>query len=274
MKLVSIISPVLNGEKYLEQCINSVLNQSYKNIEHIFIDGGSTDNTLRILKDFNDKYPERVKYCTSIDDSGSEAANKAIISSHGDIIGFLGADDYYSFDAIDKVVDIFDSLADVNFLYGSCHYIKGEKIVKTIIAREPKKDELINGRFYVYGPSMFLRRKLFDEIGYFATSKDYAPASDLDLLIRISRRYKMYYTTDVLSNWRIRPWLLNGKSWERTCKVLKSSYIITKDYEGKCTWSARAYFLTCAIDFLRPILQPIYSLIDKYIIRDYRIVAR
>lgn len=275
MKLVSVISPVLNGDKYLKECINSVLNQSYTNTEHIFADGGSTDKTLSILKDFNAKYPERVKYYSVIGSSGSESANNAILASSGDIIGLLGSDDSYTSNAIQDIVDLFsnDYFDDVYFLYGSCNYIKDGKIEKTVIAREPKKNELINGRFYVYGPSMFFRRELFDKIGYFSTNESYAPACDLDLLIRISGRY-MHYTTKVLSNWRMRPWLLNGKSWERTLKVLKSSYIITRDYGGKCTWSARAYFLSRLIEFFRPILQPVYNLLDRYVTKGNRIVVR
>jgi glycosyltransferase involved in cell wall biosynthesis len=276
VKLVSVISPVLNGDEYIEECILSVLNQSYQNTEHIFADGGSTDNTLSILKDFNNRYPSRVKYFSTNGSSGSQSANDAIIASKGDIIGFLGADDSYTPNAIQNVVDLFSHVyfEDVYFIYGSCNYIKDNKIVKIVIAREPKEDELITGRFYIYGPSMFYRRELFEEIGYFDTNPRYAAAGDLDLLIRISKQYDMHYTTNVLSNWRIRPWLLNGKSWERTLKVLKSSYFITSDYGGKCTWSARMYFLACAIEFLRPILQPAYNLIDRYITNDNRLIAR
>jgi hypothetical protein len=230
---------------------------------------------LQLLEYFHKVYPERIKYYSEIDSSGGEAANKAILKSKGDIIGLLGSDDSYTQGAIKNVVDLFsnDYFDDVYFLYGSCNYIKDGRIEKTVIAREPKKNELINGRFYVYGPSMFFRRELFDKIGYFSANEGYAPASDLDLLIRISKQYDMHYTTKVLSNWRIRSWLLSGKSWERTLKVLKSSYIITRDYGGKCTWSARAYFLSRLIEFFRPISQPVYNIFDRYVNRGNRIVV-
>ena len=67
--LVSIITPVLNGAKYLDQCIASVLNQTYTHIENIFIDGGSTDGTIQILADYRQKYPERIIIVSLPDES-------------------------------------------------------------------------------------------------------------------------------------------------------------------------------------------------------------
>jgi hypothetical protein len=200
-----------------------------------------------------------------LDRNGFVAVIRARPIAYGQIIGFLGSDDTYSVDVIQTVVDSFRE--DVYFLFGSCNYIKNGKLLKTVMARKPKKDELINGRFWVYGPAMFLRRELLDEIGLFTTSDDYALASDIDFLIRVSKKYNMDYTTKVLGNFRTRPWLLNGKSWERSRMVLKATYKVTKDYGGKCTWTFMVYSLSLSIDFLRPILQPLYTLIDKELMR-------
>jgi glycosyltransferase involved in cell wall biosynthesis len=261
--LVSVITPVLNGEEHLEECIVSVLKQTYPYIEHIFADGGSSDRTLPLLEYFHQLYPDRIRYYSEPDSSGGEAANRTILKAKGEIIGFLGADDTYPVDAIQTAVDLFED--KVYFLFGSCNHMKNGKIFRTILARQPKKDELINGRFYLYGPAMFCRRELFDKIGLFSTSERYAAASDIDFLIRVSKKYHLYHTTKVLANFRTRIWLLNGKSWERSKAVLKAVYNITRDYGGKLTWSARVYSIACMIDFFRPILQPLYTLVDKYL---------
>ena len=99
--LVSIVTIVYNGEKHLEQTIQSVLNQTYSNIEYIIIDGGSKDNTINIIE----KYSDRLAYWISEKDNGiSDAFNKGIAKSTGEIVGLINADDWYDFDAIKHVV--------------------------------------------------------------------------------------------------------------------------------------------------------------------------
>ena len=98
---ISIITVVLNGEKTLERTIKSVINQSYKNFEHIVIDGGSTDGTIKILK----KYSKKISYWKSEKDKGIyDAMNKGIKKSKGNIIGILNSDDYYLKNAL-KIVN-------------------------------------------------------------------------------------------------------------------------------------------------------------------------
>ena len=88
--LISIVTVVYNGEKYLEDSIKSVLNQSYKNIEYIIIDGGSTDGTLGIIR----KYEKYISYWVSEPDKGqSDALNKGFKKSTGSILAWLNADD-------------------------------------------------------------------------------------------------------------------------------------------------------------------------------------
>lgn len=100
--LISIITVVYNGEKYLEETIRSVINQTYDNIEYIIIDGGSTDGTLDIIK----KYEDKIDYWVSENDKGIyDAWNKALRVAKGEWISFVGADDFLYPDAIQKYVD-------------------------------------------------------------------------------------------------------------------------------------------------------------------------
>ena len=103
--LVSIITVVRNARKTIEQTINSVLSQTYKNIEYIIIDGASTDGTQEVIK----KYENQLTYSVSEVDQGLyDAMNKGIQHARGDIIGIINSDDWYECNAIQKVVDVFE----------------------------------------------------------------------------------------------------------------------------------------------------------------------
>ena len=105
--LVSIITPVLNGARFLETCIRSVLEQSYPYIEHIFVDGGSTDCTLQILADYQIKYPDRVRLISKPGTGAGDAWNEGLRMAKGQIFGWLGADDMSEPGAIQTVVEFF-----------------------------------------------------------------------------------------------------------------------------------------------------------------------
>lgn len=102
--LISIITVVYNGEKYLEQTIQSVINQTYKNIEYIVIDGGSTDGTLDIIK----KYEEHISYWVSESDKGLyDAMNKGIGVAKGELIGMINSDDWYELEAVEIMAEAY-----------------------------------------------------------------------------------------------------------------------------------------------------------------------
>lgn len=102
--LVSIITVVYNSEKYLEQTIKSVINQTYNNIEYIIIDGGSTDNTLDIIKENENN----ISYWVSEQDEGLyDAMNKGICIAKGDLIGMINGDDWYEKYAVETMVNAY-----------------------------------------------------------------------------------------------------------------------------------------------------------------------
>lgn len=102
--LISIITVVYNGSKTLEQTIQSVINQSYKNIEYIIIDGGSTDGTIDIIK----KHEKDISHWTSEPDQGLyDAMNKGIALAKGELIGMINSDDWYELDAVKIIVDAY-----------------------------------------------------------------------------------------------------------------------------------------------------------------------
>ena len=113
--LVSIIMPVYNGEKFIVSAINSIISQSYSNIELIVIDGSSTDETLNILKGFE----KHIKLLVSENDNGIyQAINKGLQKATGEILCWLNSDDVYFPEAIKNVVKAFNTFKHIEWITG------------------------------------------------------------------------------------------------------------------------------------------------------------
>lgn len=133
MKKVSVIVPMHNSEKYIEECIKSILNQTYKNIEIIVIDDNSTDKSMEILKSFSDT---RLKILQSSQNLGAaNARNKGIDEAKGEYICFIDSDDYWVLDKIEKQVKFLEE-NDYIFIYADYAYLRTNGT--THIAHVPK----------------------------------------------------------------------------------------------------------------------------------------
>ena len=190
--LVSVVTVVLNGEKYLEQTIQSVLSQSYDNIEYIIIDGQSNDKTLEIIK----KHESKIDYWLSEKDGGIYyAMNKGIAHANGDIIGILNADDFYSPDTILNVVNAFlKTNADV--FHGDIILLDNDKKTRM----QPDIHKMMQ-QPSVFHPTCFVKKQVYSKIGGFNT--DYKISADYDFLLRcIKSNFKFEYIPQVLTYFR------------------------------------------------------------------------
>ncbi|MBE9869283.1 glycosyltransferase [Campylobacter concisus] len=121
---ISIITVVFNGEKYLEQTIKSIVNQTYKNFEYIIIDGGSTDGTIDIIK----KYEDKISYWSSEKDNGLyDAMNKGIEKANGDWINFMNVGDSFYLDNILENIFLQKELKNIDVIYGNHNVIYPHK---------------------------------------------------------------------------------------------------------------------------------------------------
>lgn len=199
--LVSIITPVLNGVKYLEPCLQSVLSQSYPHVEHIIVDGGSADGTLEILRNYQARYPKRIRFISEPDKSAGEAWNKGLKRAKGEILGWLGADDTYEMNAVKTVVSFFSSNQSAFFVFGNCNYINetGE-VIGSPLTKEFNLNEAINSVCYIPCPSAFFRHEVIDKVGFLNTRER---GVELDYWIRVGKVFRIYRIEDVLSNFRI-----------------------------------------------------------------------
>ncbi len=193
--LVSIITVSFNSVKTIEKTILSVLEQTYKNIEYIIIDGGSTDGTVDIIK----KYSDRISYWVSEKDEGiSDAFNKGILASHGEIIGIINSDDWYEQDAIQIIADL-DYKNSADLYVGSLRYWNNEQKNHTIYPAVNYKWTISFRMPHLNHPASFIKKEVYNEIGLFNTKYKYA--MDYDLFLRAYLRGKRAsFTNKVISN--------------------------------------------------------------------------
>jgi glycosyltransferase involved in cell wall biosynthesis len=177
---ISIITVTKNSENFLEECILSLEKQSYKNYEHIIIDGCSTDNTINIIK----KYKTKVAYWVSEKDEGHyDAMNKGIKRCSGDIIGILNSDDFYYPEALKIVNEYFNSNKELDFLFGSV-----EKY-KLLHGYNPKKIKWSFGFYTSHSVGFFIKKKSQLKVGLYNLKYKYS--SDYDLFYRMIVNFKL-----------------------------------------------------------------------------------
>jgi glycosyltransferase involved in cell wall biosynthesis len=196
--LISIITAVFNGEKFLEETIQSIINQTYDNVEYIIIDGGSSDGTLDIIK----KYEDRIDYWVSERDRGiSDAFNKGVLASRGDYVYFLGADDYFiAVDAIEKMMIDVDPSKD-DLVCGNVERVdmSGKTFSKTDVVRFKKQDLLF--RMAIPHQGLFMHRRFFDRYGLFDVNNKFS--MDYELLLRAYHNFPDVTMKDIeVAAWR------------------------------------------------------------------------
>ncbi len=178
--LISIVTVVYNGEKYLEETILSVINQTYDNVEYIIIDGGSTDKTLEIIK----KYEDKIDYWISEKDKGIyDAMNKGVTLCVGEIIGIVNADDFIYLETLENVKDAL--LKDTMFTYGDLDlaYDNGEIFGKAYsLGLENIKYKIFRHMPFLH-PTMFIKKEVYKKIGLYDTS--YKLSADYDFILRL-----------------------------------------------------------------------------------------
>ena len=180
LPLISVITVTLNSKKFLQQSINSVLNQSYKNYELIIIDGQSTDGTLDIIK----KNKSKIDYWISEKDNGfSDAVNKGIKLSRGSIISILNSDDIFYKYALRTAVNYFNRYKYIDFLFGSV--IK----YKLLHGYRPWKIYWSFGFYTTHSIGFFIRKKAQKKVGYYSTKYKYS--ADYDFFYRMIVKYKL-----------------------------------------------------------------------------------
>ena len=177
---ISIITVTKNSESFLEECILSLDKQSYRNYEHIIIDGCSTDNTINLIK----KHKNKIAYWISEKDEGLyDAMNKGIKKCSGDIIGILNSDDIYYPQALSIVSEYFNLNKKLDFLFGSVNKYK------LLHGYNPKKIKWSFGFYTSHSVGFFIKKKSQLKVGLYNLKYKYS--SDYDLFYRMIVHFKL-----------------------------------------------------------------------------------
>ena len=194
---ISIITPSYNQGRFIEETIKSVLDQGYPNIELIIIDGGSTDNTVEILK----KYDGKIKWVSEKDRGQSDAIIKGFMVASGEILTWLCSDDIYLPGALSKIAGHFEANPKLALLFGKSHYIdEAGKLVGEYPTGEFDHEEMATFNM-ISQPSAFFTKEAYINSGGLDVELTYA--MDYDLWLRITKEGRVEYIPEFLSSYRL-----------------------------------------------------------------------
>ena len=248
---ISIITITYNSAKTLPRALESVRSQTYGDIEHIIIDGASTDGTVEIIKNYSkgpsDKVPstKEVRWVSEPDGGIYDALNKGIRMATGDVIGFLHSDDVlYSPNSIGQIAAAFES-SKADVVYGDLQYCNGDKVTRRWRSNAFKPSSLKFGWMPPH-PTLYVRREVYEQVGeydsWFRISADY------DMILRIfTAGYKTHYIPQVLVSMETGG-ASNSDAKARLSKTQEDYFVLKKNHVG-------AGLLTVACKQLRKVRQ-------------------
>ena len=197
---ISIITVTYNSAKTISRCITSVNNQTYSDIEHIIIDGASSDDTLRIIKSLSNRV---TKIISEPDNGIYHAMNKGIKLATGDIIGMLNSDDkFYSNQSLEIIARGFND-SNIDAIYGNLIFTDERgKLIRTWKSK-PFKSGLFTQSWSPAHPTFYCKRELYEKFGNYKTN--YRIASDIELMLRFMEVEKIntHFTDEFLINMRV-----------------------------------------------------------------------
>ncbi len=224
LPLVSIVTPSFNQGRFIRDTIESVLSQDYPNLEYLVMDGGSSDETLSILRSYGDRLTWR-----SASDSGqADAVNSGFRLSRGEILGWLNSDDTYEPGAVKAAVQHLTAHPDIAVIYGNAYYIDHHN---TVIGTHPTEDfsmSRIAETCVIGQPSAFIRRDALEAVGMLDPTLQYC--MDYDLWIRLGPRYRIDRIDRFLASIRRHP---NTKSFSQLDQMLRELYAVSERSFGR-----------------------------------------
>jgi glycosyltransferase involved in cell wall biosynthesis len=209
---VSITTPSWNQGRFLEETIRSVLGQEGNfAIDYVLVDGGSTDDSVAIIKKYEalllrGDWPVRcrhirLRWLSERDDGQSDAINKGLRMSTGEILGWLNSDDTYAPEALGAVCQAFARDPSPDVVYGKTYYVDESGARLGQYPTEVFSRERLAVANFICQPSTFFRRSALDRVGYLDASLHYV--MDYDLWIRMSSQCRFRYLDQVLSHYRL-----------------------------------------------------------------------
>ncbi len=222
---VSIITATFNSAETIDQCLKSIASQTYKNVEHIIIDGNSSDRTLEKIK--NSSYKPS-KIISEKDDGIYEALNKGTKHATGDIVGFLHSDDFFAHsEVLDNIIQKFKN-SNIDAVYGDLEYVSQKNINKTI---RKWKSSPFKSKFIKYGwmpphPTLYVKRKIINSLNGFDPS--FKISADYMFVLKIFSQpnFNSQYIPQVIV--KMRTGGMSNKSFTKIILKSKEDWIVLR----------------------------------------------
>ena len=198
--LVSFVTPSYNTLKYIKDTINSIHSQSYPNLQHIIMDGGSNDGTVEYVRSL-----DNITFISEKDKGQSNAINKAFGLCEGEILGWLNSDDTSNPGAIDYVVKYFDAHPEIEYIHSDVNIIDEKGLV---IGRSVAEDLTLDKILFknpVKQPALFMRKSVLEKLGRLREDLHYVMDMEFWLRISLNNIKGVYISDEVLANFRMMP---------------------------------------------------------------------
>lgn len=218
---ISIVTVTYNSAQTLALTADSIIQQTYSDIEYIVVDGGSTDGTLSIIKHYENLFNGRMRWISEKDHGIYDAMNKGIRMATGDVIGILNSDDHLtSNNVIERIANAFDEQTEA--VYGDVHFVKANNLQQSVryYSGKPFRPWMVRYGFIPPHPSFYVRRSIYEQYGLYDTS--FRISADVEMIARLTYIKKIrckYVEMDFVTM------LMGGES----TKSLRNRWIGTKE---------------------------------------------
>jgi glycosyltransferase involved in cell wall biosynthesis len=210
---LSIITPCRNAEQFILSCIDNVVSQNCTEIEHVIVDGASTDDTVRLIERRASKLPH-LRWISEPDNGQSQAMNKGLAMARGEIIGFLNADDIYEPGTLHRALEIFSQLTAPSFVVGNCNLVlRSGRVIRRSTPKGLDFDSLLAGEVMppLNPSSYFYHKKLHDFAGPFEEAEH--NFMDMKMMPKILRHADVHYFDEHWGTFRLHPKSKTNQRW-------------------------------------------------------------